>query len=997
MAQSGFTPISLYYSATASAQPSASNLVNGELAINIEDGKLFYKDATGTVQTLTTRLALGSPYQINAVNGAGTAATYQGLSSLIDASLSASNQGMLLYRNATGWVPLSPGTSGQYLVTGGAGANPSWVSAVASGVASFSAGTTGFTPSTATTGAVTLSGTLNAVNGGTGFSTYATGDIVYSSATNTLSKLSAGSNGTVLTIAGGVPTWGDQPVTSFVTTLNGLTPAFAGTGAITLGGTLGAISGGTGFSTYTTGDLIYASNTNTLSKLAASTNGYVLTLSSGLPSWQPGASTGVASFSTTLSGLTPQTTSTGAVVLGGTLAAAGGGTGYTSYTAGDILYANTATTFAKIGIGSNTQILTISGGVPTWAAPAALTTVALTTGTISTAPTSSTDIVNKAYVDSVANGINFHPACQYATAAALSGAYTYNNGSSGVGATITANAVGTLTIDGYTFVSGDVGKRILIKNETGSYVNNTTPSAAFNGVYTLTTAGTGSVAYVLTRATDYDTSGTGTNEIDQGDLMLVIYGTSNANTSWIQQTPLPITVGTTSLDFVQFGAGGVTYTAGTGLTLSTNQFSITNTAVSAGSYGSATQVGTFTVNAQGQLTLAGNTTVTPAVGSITGLGTGVATALAVNTGSAGAVALLGSAASFTTVSASGVITSTVSTGTAPFTVASTTQVANLSAATAGTATNVAGGAAGSLLYQSGTGTTTSLAIGTAYQVNAVNAGASAPSWQSLTSLIDNGLSASTQGQILYRNATTWVPLAPGTAGQVLATGGAGANPGWASVSVTGVVAPANGGTGINNGSSTITLGGSVTFSGAFTTTLAVTGTTSVTLPTAGTLATLNGTETLANKTLTSPVISTITNTGTITLPTATGTLATLAGTETFTNKTLTNPTVTNYVETPFSANSGTAITLALTNGTVQIITLTGNATITMPTAVSGKSFIMFLKQDSTGGRTVTWSTVKWASGTAPTVTSTALRQDIYSFFSDGTNWYGVIVSQNYTP
>lgn len=120
-------------------------------------------------------------------------------------------------------------------------------------------------------------------------------------------------------------------------------------------------------------------------------------------------------------------------------------------------------------------------------------------------------------------------------------------------------------------------------------------------------------------------------------------------------------------------------------------------------------------------------------------------------------------------------------------------------------------------------------------------------------------------------------------------------------------------------------------------------------------------------------------------------------TSTLGSLTLTNPTVTNYTETPYSANSGTAITLALTNGTVQIITLTGNATITMPTAVSGKSFIMFLKQDATGSRTVTWSTVKWAGGTAPTITSTASRMDIFSFFADGTNWYGVNVGQNYTP
>jgi hypothetical protein len=126
--------------------------------------------------------------------------------------------------------------------------------------------------------------------------------------------------------------------------------------------------------------------------------------------------------------------------------------------------------------------------------------------------------------------------------------------------------------------------------------------------------------------------------------------------------------------------------------------------------------------------------------------------------------------------------------------------------------------------------------------------------------------------------------------------------------------------------------------------------------------------------------------------TGSGTVVALA-----TTPSLTNPTVTNYVETPYSANSSTAITLALTNGTVQIITLTGTCTITMPTATSGKSFILLLKQDATGSRTVTWTTVKWPSGTAPTITSTASKQDIYSFFADGTNWYGTTVGQNYTP
>ena len=115
-----------------------------------------------------------------------------------------------------------------------------------------------------------------------------------------------------------------------------------------------------------------------------------------------------------------------------------------------------------------------------------------------------------------------------------------------------------------------------------------------------------------------------------------------------------------------------------------------------------------------------------------------------------------------------------------------------------------------------------------------------------------------------------------------------------------------------------------------------------------------------------------------------------------TSPTLTNSTITNYTETTFTANSGSAITLSLANGTVQNITLTGTATITMPAAVQGKSFFMYLRSGA-GSYSVTWSTVKWPGGTAPTITSTASRLDIYSFFSDGTNWYGVTVAQDYTP
>jgi len=101
------------------------------------------------------------------------------------------------------------------------------------------------------------------------------------------------------------------------------------------------------------------------------------------------------------------------------------------------------------------------------------------------------------------------------------------------------------------------------------------------------------------------------------------------------------------------------------------------------------------------------------------------------------------------------------------------------------------------------------------------------------------------------------------------------------------VTAAQGGTGVsNNAASTLTI------SGNFGTTLTVSGTTGVTLPTTGTLSTLAGTETLTNKTLTTPVISSISNTGTLTLPTSTDTLVGRATTDTLTNKTLTSPIFT---------------------------------------------------------------------------------------------------------
>lgn len=126
-------------------------------------------------------------------------------------------------------------------------------------------------------------------------------------------------------------------------------------------------------------------------------------------------------------------------------------------------------------------------------------------------------------------------------------------------------------------------------------------------------------------------------------------------------------------------------------------------------------------------------------------------------------------------------------------------------------------------------------------------------------------------------------------------------------------------------------------------------------------------------------------------------LVTATSTTTLTNKTIEAGTFTNgYTEEVYTANTGTALTVNLANGSIQILTLTGNATITMPTATSGKSFVILLKQDATGSRTVTWTTVKWPANTAPTITATASKMDKFVFTADGTNWYGSVAGQDYT-
>jgi len=420
---------------------------------------------------------------------------------------------------------------------------------------------------------------------------------------------------------------------------------------------------------------------------------------------------------------------------------------------------NSALTNNTITLGTTTIAL---GG--TSLAPAGLTSV-----TVTGDPTLALQLATKQYVDGlVSTGIAYHQPVQVATtqslAAQTGGTVTYNNGASGVGATITLSVALTV-LDGYTLLNTN---RILVKDEVNQ---------AYNGVYTWATGGT-----VLTRSTDTNSYGPGTTQLSEGDYFFTQNGTVNAGNSYVVSTIGTIIFGTTAITFSQFGTSQV-YTAGTGLTLSGTQFSLTTpVTASLGGTGQTSYTigdllyasGTTALSrladvAVGNALISGGVGAAPSWGKIglvthvsgtllvanggTGLtsgtsggipyysstsamtssallaanalmvgggagvapstvttGTGVVTALGINTGTAGAFVVNGGAlgtpssgtvtnltgtasiningtvgattattGAFTTISASGVITSTVATGTAPFTVASTTTVSNLGA------------------------------------------------------------------------------------------------------------------------------------------------------------------------------------------------------------------------------------------------------------------------------------------------------------------------------
>jgi hypothetical protein len=328
-----------------------------------------------------------------------------------------------------------------------------------------------------------------------------------------------------------------------------------------------------------------------------------------------------------------------------------------------------------------------------------ITTANITAGTVSTTPASANDLVNKSYVDTlVAAGIHFHQPVRVESPINLNA--TYDNGTAGVGATLTnAGTQAALVIDGITMVVAD---RVLVYEQT---------TQTQNGVYVVTDIGSGSTNWVLTRSDDADTYGfAGPDTLSEGSTFFVQEGATGAGETYTCNTVGTITFGTTNITFAQISSAQI-YSAGTGLTLSGTQFSITNTGT-AGTYGSASSVPVFVTNAQGQVT-----SVTPTAiaitgaavsGDITGKSGGTVAALTAGTFLTSGGTFDGSTARTFAVDATSANTASkvvARDASGNFSAGTITATLSGAATSATTATNLAGGAANQIAFQTGAGAT----------------------------------------------------------------------------------------------------------------------------------------------------------------------------------------------------------------------------------------------------------------------------------------------------
>ncbi len=315
------------------------------------------------------------------------------------------------------------------------------------------------------------------------------------------------------------------------------------------------------------GDLLVASGPDAVTRLAAGTNGYILTANSSATNgieWAAAPAVGSFETSITFEGSSADDHETTLQVTNPTadrtitLPDATGTVALTS----DIITSTTgisegtnqyftderAQDAVGLAVGNGLDYDDNTGAISVDPSEFALNAVGAPTGDVSMAtykitnlgaPSTGTDAATKSYVDAVSEGLHIHAAAVAATTANIS---------------ISADLEAGDVLDGVTLVAGD---RVLVKNQT---------TASENGIYVVQASG------AAVRATDFDQPA----EVDGGDFVFVTGGTVNDNTGWVQTSTGVATIGTDPIYFTQFSGAG-TFQAGTGLTLAGNTFSI-NTA-----------------------------------------------------------------------------------------------------------------------------------------------------------------------------------------------------------------------------------------------------------------------------------------------------------------------------------------------------------------------------------------------------------------------------------
>jgi hypothetical protein len=590
------------------------------------------------------------------------------------------------------------------------------------------------------------------------------------------------------------------------------------------------------------------------------------------------------------------------------------------------------------------------------------TLAGLTSVTVTQDPSVALDLATKQYVDTlVSSGITYHAAVKYEVPDSTGNlTATYNNGTAGVGATLTnAGTQVAFTPDGIVATAGD---RVLVYNQTNAFEN---------GVYEVTTVGSGSTNWVLTRTTDADTYGLkDPDALGNGDAFFVTSGNTGAGETYVCNTVGVITFGTTAITFQQISASQV-YTAGTGLTLSpATTFNIANTTVTAAAYGSASKTLTATVNAQGQLTALADTDIAIAMSQVT-------------SGTLGATQ-------------GGTGQSSYSIGDLLY-ADTTTSLAKLADVATGNVL-ISGGISAAPVWGK-----VALASAVSGTLGLANGGT-------------NSTATPTAGGVAYGTGTAYAVNTAGTLGQYLVSGGAGA-PTWTTlptnvasisfgstgltpstattgaVTVAGTLALANGGT-----ASTTAQGAMNTLAGATTSGQYLRGNgTDVVMAAivAGDVPTLNQNTTGTASNVTGIVA--VANGGTgVTTSTGSGNVVLS------TSPTLVTPSLQAYTEKVQTigtiATSTYNIDLSLAN--IFDLTLGTNVTVTFtnsPASGTTRPITLIVRQPAASpGKTLTVTGAQYTDGTAPILSTGANQKDVLSYWSidGGTTYFGTFAMAN---